>query len=447
MSLTKATYSMIEGAPVNVLDYGADPTGVADSTAAIQAAIDAGVVASQVVFMPAGTYKVTDTLDIPMYSQIQGEHNYQNAKGYGVEPLGTKIAFAPTTAKTLFQASGPKLLGGFYRSSYMIAGLYLEGNSTNSTGNSIYGIDVDAISYSTFRDLTIEGFRTGMRVAGTINNRFENIHVANAYIQNVLYDGGIATTDVWTQCTFHYAPIGVNISGVTIGIRFSECLFEGLENYGVNIDKESFAVSFVDCYSEDTPSANNANGAMFRVGHTGTTLTVSNAITVIGGYYGGRNTGAVGSFFDADYLAGAMVSNPVVNRFTNGIKTSANTAIDCVVLSGFQVTSVLNNVTDFTKINGVYPSGQLGLAGYEQRIRTPFVYTQSITEHTTGGGVYLGFETAQPVRVAASGGTMGFFGSEPITKPTITGSKGGNAALANLLTALADMGLVVNSTT
>lgn len=41
MALTKATYSMILGAPVNVLDYGADPTGVADSTAAFAAAFAA----------------------------------------------------------------------------------------------------------------------------------------------------------------------------------------------------------------------------------------------------------------------------------------------------------------------------------------------------------------------------------------------------------------------
>ena len=31
MSLTKATYSMIQGAVTNVLDYRADSTGVADS--------------------------------------------------------------------------------------------------------------------------------------------------------------------------------------------------------------------------------------------------------------------------------------------------------------------------------------------------------------------------------------------------------------------------------
>ena len=31
MSFTKVSYFMIIGAPVNVLDYGADPTGATDS--------------------------------------------------------------------------------------------------------------------------------------------------------------------------------------------------------------------------------------------------------------------------------------------------------------------------------------------------------------------------------------------------------------------------------
>jgi hypothetical protein len=58
MSLTKATFSLIDGAPVNVLDYGADPTGAVDSAAAIQAAIDASSAAGQWLYVPAGTYNL-----------------------------------------------------------------------------------------------------------------------------------------------------------------------------------------------------------------------------------------------------------------------------------------------------------------------------------------------------------------------------------------------------
>ena len=44
-------------------------------------------------------------------------------------------------------------------------------------------------------------------------------------------------------------------------------------------------------------------------------------------------------------------------------------------------------------------------------------------------------------------GQVGFQGTSPIAKPTVTGSKGGNAALASLLTALANYGLITDSTT
>jgi len=43
--------------------------------------------------------------------------------------------------------------------------------------------------------------------------------------------------------------------------------------------------------------------------------------------------------------------------------------------------------------------------------------------------------------------TVGFYGAAGITRPTVTGSRGGNVALANLLTQLDNMGLIQNSTT
>jgi hypothetical protein len=53
MSLTKVTYSMIQGEIANVLDYGADPTGVTDSAPAIALAHATG----KPVFYPYGIYK------------------------------------------------------------------------------------------------------------------------------------------------------------------------------------------------------------------------------------------------------------------------------------------------------------------------------------------------------------------------------------------------------
>ena len=45
------------------------------------------------------------------------------------------------------------------------------------------------------------------------------------------------------------------------------------------------------------------------------------------------------------------------------------------------------------------------------------------------------------------GSNIGVFGTTPTTKQTVTGSRGGNAALASLLTALANYGLITDSST
>lgn len=71
MALTKATFSMIDGAVVNVMDYGATGDGSTDDTSAIQAALDT----RQNVYIPAGTYKTSATLSPYRGQVIFGEGN------------------------------------------------------------------------------------------------------------------------------------------------------------------------------------------------------------------------------------------------------------------------------------------------------------------------------------------------------------------------------------
>lgn len=71
MSLTKATFSMIEGAVANVLDYGATGDGSTDDTAAIQAAVNA----SKAVFFPKPSgafYKCTAPITLTQGAVIEG---------------------------------------------------------------------------------------------------------------------------------------------------------------------------------------------------------------------------------------------------------------------------------------------------------------------------------------------------------------------------------------
>jgi hypothetical protein len=130
MALTKASYSMIKGAPINVLDYGADPTGVADSTAAIQAALDASN--TSVVVFPIGDYRITDTLTVT-YSTGTGaiEWSSVNLKGYG---FGSNIRWYGGNNKPMIEYVGVNGKG-FYTNT-IIEGLHLsvENSATGVTG-------------------------------------------------------------------------------------------------------------------------------------------------------------------------------------------------------------------------------------------------------------------------------------------------------------------------
>jgi hypothetical protein len=97
-------------ADLDVTDFGADPTGREDSTAAIQEALatcrDAG---GGTVWAPAGTYKVSDTLEVFAYCTLRGDH-----RDLDEQPLGDPDA--PAGLGTVLEAhlpsgeDGPALL-------------------------------------------------------------------------------------------------------------------------------------------------------------------------------------------------------------------------------------------------------------------------------------------------------------------------------------------------
>ena len=70
---------------------------------------------------------------------------------------------------------------------------------------------------------------------------------------------------------------------------------------------------------------------------------------------------------------------------------------------------------------------------------TPNTVTDRLTIDTTGLATF-----ANNVRV---NGNVGFYNTAPVAKPTVSGAKGSNAALASLMTALAALGLVTDTTT
>jgi len=91
----------------NVLDYGADPNSVNDSTRAIQRAIDdCYQTGGGTVWLPAGTYKVSSTLYVRAFVTLRGDWRDPDS---GSGSYGTVIRAELASSETgpvLFEISG-----------------------------------------------------------------------------------------------------------------------------------------------------------------------------------------------------------------------------------------------------------------------------------------------------------------------------------------------------
>lgn len=136
MSLTKVSYSLINGAPINVLDFGADPTGVADSFSAIQAAFNLQGTLQQsiqtstglylgttpAVHFPKGKYVISATINgISDYAIITGEEAI----------IQKATVFSGTVGFQMVGTAWRIYMEGLQFSGFQ-TGVYLDNNNQNS---------------------------------------------------------------------------------------------------------------------------------------------------------------------------------------------------------------------------------------------------------------------------------------------------------------------------
>ena len=115
MSLTKVTNSMIQGAVINVLDYGAIAdatwnsgtgvvTGTDNSTAFIAAIADAVTKKIGVVYVPSGTYYLSTKFTIPASVALKGDGSMKHGYFYSNEFVaGTILLINGTAAQDCIQ--------------------------------------------------------------------------------------------------------------------------------------------------------------------------------------------------------------------------------------------------------------------------------------------------------------------------------------------------------
>lgn len=172
MSLTKASYSMISGAPVNILDYGAS-TSSANNTVAIQAAIDTGLD----VYIPAGVFLCTDTLSM--------NTPYQTLFGDGKD---SQITFTFASSKEGLIMGVPT--GAVACEKQTLRNVYLRGTANVSKLLSIKGPECNILSN-----------RLGNESNGSIiyledENTPTGIYCFGQRIVNNFIDGVLGTTGI-----------------------------------------------------------------------------------------------------------------------------------------------------------------------------------------------------------------------------------------------------------
>lgn len=346
----KAWHRRLHNGMVDIRNWGAVLDGVTPDSEAHQAAVNFAAPRGLITFIDStadGCY-IDDQISCPVGTKVLGLY-----RGHGFEG-SSKIIFDPATPKSLYV---PATTGSFV-DGYSFENLFIEGNSLTAGGNSIYAIDMDYVIKSQVKNVRTSLFRYGIRCYATIHNRFEDVHITNSSIACVLYAGNVCTTDTWDHCYLSNAPLGVEAVGTNLGILWTNnTIFETLENYGMNLCKETYGWQASDCYAENVGYDGTATNAMFRIGYDGATLAIGNTITVDGGYYGGRNAGGVGSLFDINESYGVILGGFFAARWTNIVNPGASVETNRVVCRGWDSVSVVTQVTDVTKCTGIYPAG------------------------------------------------------------------------------------------
>jgi hypothetical protein len=224
MSLTKATYSMIQGAPANVLDFGADATGATDCSSAFTAAF----AASTVVYVPAGTYKAS--FNMPNYGRLLGAGILVTRI---IPPAGATavVTIDSTVATTKSWINIQDLIITNPNSVASCVGIYFKGTDVTTI-----------MDYSEFHRVEVSYFDIGIRITGRM----------------------IGSN--WSHVNCLYNRIGMKVNTDTASVSFIlntfiECYWNNSIQEGLRIETWNLMNKFISCNFQYNNTANAAGVA------------------------------------------------------------------------------------------------------------------------------------------------------------------------------------------
>ena len=463
---------------VNVKDYGAAGNDSTDDTTAIQNALSAG--AGKTVYVPPGTYKITDYLTVSANTVVTGPGTiHQTGTGKaGLTLNGSGITVEGITLKGRHATAGTYAAGEY--------AIYVQGGSTAArfTDTTIrnvhmhlwgtYGVYARWVTRFRILDCWINDIGyTGIGVLsgeeGAIRgNRIDNITpgvAGDMYGVALTSGGGSAAVDPrsaritvaqnvisrvnWEACDTH-GGLDLTFTGNVLYDNYDNFALVGGPN---NTVPTNITITGNTVFNTADTAPPIRNAGVRVTGDNAGVGTYCRGIVITGNTFRGVQYGVVpqatiglvisGNAFHRCSPSGiglegwnkrfAITGNTFVDMWSD----SANTA--CVEESyGYDSGLIAHNVlvrgdksatyvNDFgVRVLGTQPSVaiQIGANDFTDAANAAPIYSDNMTDYKTGG----------------------WWDQDPIAKPTVTGSRGSNAALASLCTALANLGLITNST-
>lgn len=320
MTLTKVSYSMINGAPVNAVDFGASSISLDNGPSINNALAYASSLGGGTVILGPGTYIIGQTLLVPDNCSLQGQGQFA------------------TTLK-LKNSSNVNLIESYDGSGFGI-GIYdmtIDGNQANNTSGGLLlqgatnvrgpMFQLERLTITHCRNVVIgSGIKSAVYLGGNGWNVLRDIDfIDNDYCQSALwvacpdsqFDGVYVGTN-GRSATPNYYNCGVYITGASN--LFTSCYFGGTQqNAQLFISDASGSVNkFVNCIVDNA----GGNGIQFENNCDNNQFigcSIGNSSYSDGGtYYSIYNTSGVGK--GGMFIGCRIYSNFATAYATNGYK-------------------------------------------------------------------------------------------------------------------------------